>query len=112
MVTFVNDQEMIRGQFCFDKHFVEDPHCAAVVLSSWNGGISSGVFSSMLRLVNCRKAISRWKEHSDYNAQSRILRLRKDLDEEKVSSIYVGLKFQIFKLIWVLFLEKNNLFGD
>ena len=68
LVKFVNDQELFRGQFCFDKRFAEDPHCAYAVLRSWNGGNSEGASSSMLRLIHCRKAVSRWKKHSDFNA--------------------------------------------
>jgi len=79
----VNDQEVFRGQFRFDKRFIEDPNCAAAILVSWNGFLDNQSSSVMLRLVECRKAISQWKRENDFNAKSRITKLRRELDKEK-----------------------------
>lgn len=66
LVKFVKDQEVFKGQFCFDKRFADFPNCADAIHGSWNGKFNS---SSMLQMVHCRKAISRWKKTSEYNAQ-------------------------------------------
>ena len=83
LVKFVNDQELFRGTFRFDKRFAEDPQYQDVIHKAWIGNISSHNSSSMHRLVDCRKSISHWKKGKDYNAENRIKRLRFELDEEK-----------------------------
>ena len=83
LVKFINDQEVFRGSFRFDKRFAEDPLCKAAIHKAWKGNISSYLPSSMLRLVACRKSISQWKKGKDYNAKTKIKNLRFDLDIEK-----------------------------
>ena len=83
LVKFTNDNELFRGQFRYDKRLDDDPYCIEVIHRSWNSAMSQGTHSSFFSLIECRRAISVWKHSSDTNAQSRIKRLRKDLDAEK-----------------------------
>ena len=85
LVKFINDQEVFRGQFRFDKRLADDPNCMEAVFNSWSGYLSTNDAdaSSMVRLFNCRKAISCWKKTTEFNAKSRIKRLLKELDVAK-----------------------------
>lgn len=83
LVNFINDQELFRGQFRFDKRLAEDPSCNAVICKSWNSELSKGTHSSIFSIAECRRAISIWKKFTDINAYSRILKLRKELDDQK-----------------------------
>ncbi|KAG7532893.1 Endonuclease/exonuclease/phosphatase [Arabidopsis thaliana x Arabidopsis arenosa] len=83
LVKFINDHELFRGQFRFDKRMADNPACKDTISRSWSSKLSQGTNSSLFSLVECRRAISVWKQSSDSNAQRRILRLRKELDEQK-----------------------------
>ncbi|KAG7588745.1 Reverse transcriptase domain [Arabidopsis suecica] len=82
LVKFINDQELFRGQFRFDKRMADDPSLANVIHSSWNSEISTGNHSSIFSIAECRRNISIWKKSADFNAKNRIQRLRKELDDE------------------------------
>ncbi|CAA0406188.1 unnamed protein product [Arabidopsis thaliana] len=85
LVKFVNDQEVFRGQFRFDKRLEEDPSCLSAIIKSWKDAASTLSSSSMLCMVECRKAIGKWKKENTFNAQSKIKDLREELDAEKSS---------------------------
>ena len=109
LVKFINDQEVFRGHFRFDKRFAEDPICEAAIQRSWNGNLSSQVSSSMIRMFECRKAISHWKKDHEYNAHSRIKRLRLELDDEKSAQFPCWTKISsIQDLLGVAFREEES----
>lgn len=83
LVKFANDHELFRGQIRFDKRLADDPECTEAIYRSWNSQLSQGVQSSIFSLTECRRTINVWKNLSDSNAQKRIKRLRKELDNQK-----------------------------
>lgn len=111
LVKFINDQELFRGQFRFDKRMVDDPSLVTAIFNSWNSEISKGNHSSIFSIAECRRCISVWKQSADFNAKDRILRLRKELDEllslqspiwERVSEIkdQLGDAFSDEEIFW------------
>ena len=64
LVKFINDNELFRGQFCYDKRIADDPSCIQVISNSWTNAMSQGSHSSIFSLIECRRAISVWKKIS------------------------------------------------
>jgi len=109
LVKFINDQEVFRGQFRFDKRFAGNHSCQEVIQRSWEGHLSTQSSSSMIRIVECRKVISRWKQDNDYNAQNRIKKLRLELDEEKSTQFPSWSKISIIQdLLGIAFREEES----
>ncbi|CAE6112536.1 unnamed protein product [Arabidopsis arenosa] len=74
LVRFINDQEIFRGQFKFDKRWAEDPCLEQVIHSSWNRSTYNDEPSVLVKIAECRRAISSWKKQSDTNSRIRIAR--------------------------------------
>ncbi|KAG7576108.1 hypothetical protein ISN45_Aa03g005410 [Arabidopsis thaliana x Arabidopsis arenosa] len=109
LVKFVNDQEIFRGQFRFDKRLADDPECDTAIQRSWCSDLSTESNSSMFCLVECRRAISLWKKSADFNAQRRIKRLRQELDVEKSAQIPCWPRIAIIKdLLGSAFREEES----
>ncbi|KAG7569427.1 Reverse transcriptase domain [Arabidopsis thaliana x Arabidopsis arenosa] len=96
LVKFIKDQELFRGQFRFDKRMADNPLLRNAIHSSWNSEISKGKHSSIFSIAECRRVIHEWKKSTDYNAKSRIQRLRKELDMQ------LSLKFPCWDRIKVI----------
>lgn len=74
-------EEPGKGRFYFDKRMTKKEDFEEVVCRGWCGS-NSEVVRVMNRIINCHRAIARWKKSSDINSRDKIVRLQAALEKE------------------------------
>lgn len=83
LVRLLASNEMYRGQFRFDKRFLNKPRVKETIDMAWKFSQSRQMASVSERLRNCRKALSKWKKANMLNSLENINKLQKELEVEQ-----------------------------
>lgn len=85
LVRLVFSKDPYRGNFRFDKRFLNKPLVKETILTCWNQSSMGGGGDISVRLRNVRKCLSRWKKENNLNSQDKINQLQIALEVEQSS---------------------------
>ena len=100
LVKFFSSNESYKGNFKFDKRFLNKPMVKEAILRAWSNVYPSSASFVSDKLRSCRKALSKWKKENCLNSLDKINQLHVALEQEQSSSFplasrVIGLKNQL-----------------
>lgn len=83
LVKLTTSKEAYRGNFRFDRRFLNKPMVQEGISQAWNAFNQNSPSLVNDKLKNCRKSLSKWKRENNLNSLTRITQAQVELEAEQ-----------------------------